>query len=163
MNATIGTSCFASVPYSNGSSTFWVGLALPTSNSSCVNGINAGAPVPPPNLEYQACPIAFTYYKNSSAMSAAFCYATYQLYTVTVELDLLTGRLIPQVWDKSLVPGYFSGQDYLWARNGFVHLSHVQRFHSNTVLAGCSGLELTKKLTTLRFCPIPILMPSCTS
>jgi len=34
-----------------------------------------------------------------------------------VELNLLSGRLTPQVWDDILVPGYFNGQDYIWAQN----------------------------------------------
>lgn len=58
-------------------------------------------------------------------MSAVLCYATYQAHNVTVELDLQSGRLTPQVWDDTLVPGYFNGQDYAWAENWFVHHHHV--------------------------------------
>ena len=45
-----------------------------------------------------------------------------------MELDLLSGQLTPQVWDDTLVPGYFNGQDYIWAENWCVYHYHVWVF-----------------------------------
>jgi hypothetical protein len=54
-------------------------------------------------------------------MSAAFCYATYEMYTLTAELDVVSFQMIPQIQDASLVQGYFFGQNYLFTPTGFVH------------------------------------------
>jgi len=63
---------------------------------------------------------------NQTTMSAAFCYATYKMYNVTAELDVLSGRIVPQVWNASLIRGYFSGQDYVFPPTGFVHVFDIE-------------------------------------
>jgi hypothetical protein len=98
----------------------------------CINAINASAPAPRADLLGSPLqdPVAVAFWLNQSAASTAFCYATWEMYSITAELDLLSGRLIPQVWDESLVRGYFSGQDYAWAPNGCVCALNLQHSYS---------------------------------
>ena len=88
---------------------------------SCIAAINASVPKPPSNLNQTQYPVAALFRVNQTAMSAAFCYATYKMYKVTAELDLLSGRIVPQVWDASLIHAYWFGQDYVFPPTGFVH------------------------------------------
>lgn len=89
---------------------------------SCIKLINASAPDSVPDQsDPQQWPVVFQYYLNSSAASAAFCYATYEVYSITAQLDVTQGRLVPQAWDQTLVSDYFTNQSFLWARSGCVH------------------------------------------
>jgi len=86
---------------------------------SCITAINPGAPNPPSNLNQTQYPMAALFIINETTMSAAFCYATYKMYKVTAEWDVLSGRIIPQVWNTSLIRGYFFGQDYVFPPTGY--------------------------------------------
>lgn len=92
---------------------------------SCIKLINSSAPDPGPNLSSQLSPVHFQFYKNETAASAAFCYATYELYQITAVLDVTLRRLVPQVADLNLITGYFGGSDFTWARNGLVPLFNI--------------------------------------
>ena len=48
----------------------------------------------------------------------------------SAEFDILSSRLTPQVWDESLVRGYFSGQDYVWAPNGCLPAFTINFLHT---------------------------------
>ena len=106
-------------PLTNSSSLSWDYNFLPV-EPSCIAAINTSAPKPPSNLNQTQYPVAALFRLNQTAMSAAFCYVTYKMYKVTAELDLRSGRIVPQVWDASLIHGYWFGQDYVFPPTGFV-------------------------------------------
>jgi hypothetical protein len=126
MTAELGDSCssytFTPTPdvYENGTKLqYWGGDLLPV-EPSCITAIDPSTQNPS-NLNQTQYPVAALLLRNQTAMSAAFCYATYQMYNLTAKLDMSSGRVIAQVLDESLVHGYFYGQDYVFASNGFVH------------------------------------------
>ena len=122
MTAMMDDSCSSSVtnPLTKSNSLGWHYNFRPV-EPSCIAAINASAPKPPANLNQTQYPVAALFHLNETVMSAAFCYVTYKMYKVTAELDLLSGRIVPQVWDASLIHGYWFGQDYVFPPTGFVH------------------------------------------
>jgi hypothetical protein len=122
--AELGDTCTAPVSYNGtGEPPFpvWQDRCFPV-DPVCINAINSSVPTPQAgSLQSPGQnPITLMFYANESAASAAFCYATWEMYTVTAELNLITGRLTRQVWNTSRVSGYFAGEDYVWAPNGCV-------------------------------------------
>ena len=124
MTAELGDSCssytLTSTPFIvNGANYyFWNTSLLPVA-PICITAIDPSASNPSDLNETQY-PVAVLFLRNQTAMSAAFCHSTYELYNVTAELDMTSGRVIPQVSDASLIRGYFYGQDYVVSSNGFV-------------------------------------------
>jgi hypothetical protein len=116
--ANLSSTCYARVGAFT-SSVAW-NPYMTTVDASCIKSINASAPDPGPDLPSQQLPVQFQYIKNATS-SVAFCYATYEVYEITAQLDVTQGRLIPQAWDQTLVPGYFDGQNFSFAQNGCVH------------------------------------------
>jgi len=125
MTAELGDSCssyaLTSTPliYDGTKTYFWNTSLLPV-EPSCITAIDPNISYPS-NLNKTQYPVAALFLLNQTAMSAAFCYATYELYNVTAELDMTSGQVIPQVIDPSPNLGYFYGQDYIFAPIGFVH------------------------------------------
>lgn len=87
----------------------------------CLTAINASAPKPLNESQYPVTVCATGMGDQGTVSSVAFCYATYEMYDVTLEQDFLFGQISTQVQDASLVRGYYFGQDYLLSPNGFVH------------------------------------------
>lgn len=122
MTAVIGDSCSSySVVRNITTLGSWTYNVLPV-EPSCITAISPSAPNPPSNLNQTQYPVAALFIQNQTTMSAAFCYATYRMYKVTAELDVLSGRVIPHVWNASLIHGYFFGEDYVFPPTGFVHI-----------------------------------------
>jgi hypothetical protein len=119
VTAVLGDSCTSQPLANDVQDGFWTGGFSPVT-PSCITAINSTVQNPP-NLSVSQYPIATLFIGNQTAISAAFCYATYEMYTLTAELDVVSFQMIPQVQDASLVQGYFFGQNYLFAPTGFVH------------------------------------------
>ena len=121
MTAVLGDSCTSQllVTQDRPSISDWMGN-ISYFEPSCITAINPTAPNPS-NLNESQYPLAALFFKNRTAMSAVFCYATYEMYTLTAELDVVSSDIIPQIRNASLIQGYFSGQNHTFTPTRFVH------------------------------------------